>query len=43
MEPCAWWGSLGGVVYEGERESVFTLEEDGGGDAVGPEVSRCRM
>ncbi len=40
VEPGACGGGLGGVVDERERESVFALKEDGGGDAVSPEVSR---
>ena len=43
VEPGARGGGLVGVVDEGERKSVLTLEEDGGRDAVGPEFSRCRM
>ena len=36
VEPGACGGSLGGVVDERERESVFALKEDGGGDTVSP-------
>ena len=36
VKPGACGGSLGGVVDERERESVFALKEDGGGDAVSP-------
>jgi hypothetical protein len=36
VEPGACGGGLGGVVDERERESVFALKENGGGDAVSP-------
>ena len=36
VQPGAMGGGLNGVVDEGKGKSVFTLEEDGGGDAVGP-------
>ena len=43
VQPGVGGWELGGAIDEGEGESLVRLDQDGGGGAVGPLVSRDRL